>query len=393
MQTGTMGLDHSTMFSALIVTMLVSGASLLWSWSRDRSETMLAWCGGGLLLTSFGIALFSAKISISPGLHYRLGPAALILGLSAVWAGARAFNRSSIPWLTMGLLPAGWLLFSLSPDFDTHLALRSIMGSLFIATPLLLAGAEFRRGEPLAGRMPLAILCGVHGVFVLLRVPVILELVPDGMAPMQSQWMGVALIEPMVMVQMTAILLIALTKERLEMRLRLAAQTDALTGLYNRRAFFEMGAARMAACAKAGKPVAVVIFDLDGFKAVNDTYGHATGDAVLRAFAAAVNQDTPGKAVAARIGGEEFALILPCCAADQAILLCERLMARFTRQALLANGMGLHCTTSGGIAVSADGSGTVEELLGQADHALYAAKREGENILRLAPSPAAPAAA
>ncbi len=94
----------------------------------------------------------------------------------------------------------------------------------------------------------------------------------------------------MIAIQTLAILVLALAKERLELRLRHAADTDFLTGLFNRRAFFAQGGQQAEACRLARHPYSVVIFDLDDFKQVNDGYGHPAGDAVLRAFALAARE-------------------------------------------------------------------------------------------------------
>lgn len=384
-----MWFDPTTLFVALIVTLDVAGLSLLWSWARDRAETMLAWSGGALLLASVGVALFSGTIRLPPGLHEAIGPAVIIVATSAVWTGARAFNGRPPRWAAMVLGPLAWVLFWASPLFADWVPFRSFYGSALIALFMLLAAREFRAGEPLPGRLPLALLIAAHALVMLLRIPIIVGLLPAGALPFHSPWLGVVLLEAIAFVQMTAILAIGLTKQRLEARLRQAAATDPLTGLCNRRAFFEQGTARLAACARTGRPAAVAIFDLDEFKAVNDTYGHAAGDAVLKAFAHAVTLCIAPAGIAGRIGGEEFAVMLPDCDAGAATEVAHCLMERFTQQAAEASERGIVCTASGGIALSADGRGSVEDLLNAADLALYDAKREGDNVLRIAPQVAA----
>ncbi|GGF81371.1 GGDEF domain-containing protein [Azorhizobium oxalatiphilum] len=379
-----MWLDPSTMFTALMATMVVSGLALLWSWWRSRAEFSLAWAGTALIAACLGVALYSRKIPLPDSLHQAVGPAMLIWATAGMLASARAFNERSTPWLAMTLAPAVWVLFWLSPAFGLWPPLRGLFAFSVFAVLLLAAANEFRHGAPLAGRKPLALLIAVHAVVLLLRIPVLLEIIPPGALPLQGPWIGMMLLEPMVMVHLFAILLIALTKERLEAQLRRTAETDPLTGLFNRRAFFDQGSARLAACERLGKPMAVVIFDLDGFKAVNDTHGHAAGDAVLIAFATAAAPCIAMGGIVGRIGGEEFALALPACGGLEATDTARRLMTRFTYHAKQVKGLGLACTTSGGLAVTADGRSSLDALLGAADHALYAAKREGDDLLHIA---------
>lgn len=161
------------------------------------------------------------------------------------------------------------------------------------------------------------------------------------------------------------------------------AQTDPLTGVLNRRGFDAALAERFA----AGSPVApftIVMFDLDHFKAINDTYGHETGDLVIKAFAEHLQGLLRKNDAVARFGGEEFVAILDGATAHTAHEVCERLrvgFAQFQRQAV--DGRAFSVTVSGGIAVYREGM-DMARLLAEADAALYRAKSEGRNRLALA---------
>lgn len=377
-----MWFDPTTLFAGLIASLTVGGLVLLWSWYEDQSELILARGGCGFLLSGLGAAVFAARDDIPHELAQTFGPALVMLGLGLTWAGARAFNRSQAPGTVIGLGAVLWIGFTFIPPLFDSTHLRTAVACAILATYLLLAAQEIRSGAPLRGRTPLALLLLFHALVVMLRIPLSLGFLPPGTVPVQTQWLGAIVLEGMVFVQICVVLLIALTKERLEERLRQMAETDPLTGLCNRRALFERGSGALAACARMHRPAAVAIFDLDEFKAVNDTFGHAAGDAVLQAFGHAADECLRAGDVIGRIGGEEFALVLPDRDATAAKEVAQRVMERFHQRAAQVHGIA--CTTSGGLAVALNGSGSIESLLGAADQALYDAKREGSNTLRLA---------
>ena len=171
-------------------------------------------------------------------------------------------------------------------------------------------------------------------------------------------------------------------RKAVERRLTHAAMTDGLTGIANRTAFdAQFGLAIEAAGADGFGCVA--IFDLDHFKGVNDRYGHAAGDAVLRAFAQLARGKMRDKDFVARFGGEEFAVILPGATLEQARLVCDRLRAAVASAPIVVGETWIEVTVSGGVA-RYDGSVLTAAALAAADAALYEAKRAGRDRLRLA---------
>jgi diguanylate cyclase (GGDEF)-like protein len=156
-------------------------------------------------------------------------------------------------------------------------------------------------------------------------------------------------------------------RERLLTRLDELAHTDALSGLPNRRAWNLALAAELARAARAPRPVSVALLDLDHFKAVNDTHGHSAGDRLLRECAAAWRSRLRAGDVLARIGGDEFAVLLPDCPESEAIAIVERL-----------NGGAQ--TRSAGLATW-DGREDADQLMLRADRSLYAAKAAGRDRL------------
>ncbi|CAB3703812.1 hypothetical protein LMG3458_02808 [Achromobacter deleyi] len=175
--------------------------------------------------------------------------------------------------------------------------------------------------------------------------------------------------------------LIKLIREETLSRLVLESQTDYLTRLGNRRWFFEQGARAIDDSVARG-PVAVLAFDLDQFKAINDRYGHQTGDHVLKAFAQIVRDVLGPNAILARIGGEEFAALLSGDAAGQAQALGEAAARRFADTiADPAGGLGLRATVSIGLARYDSAAPPLADALARADQALYRAKALGGNRL------------
>ncbi len=157
------------------------------------------------------------------------------------------------------------------------------------------------------------------------------------------------------------------------------AAVDWLTGLYNRRHFETLAQAELARSQRYMRPLTLLMLDIDHFKDVNDTYGHATGDRVLQALATVCLATKRDADVAARLGGEEFALLLPETTAGAAAQFAERLRQQIRDCAPVVNGEKLPITVSIGIAGSSLTTSGVQPLLNNADQALYEAKRSGRN--------------
>lgn len=172
---------------------------------------------------------------------------------------------------------------------------------------------------------------------------------------------------------------IALENAHLHRIVERQAATDELTQLANRRAFMDALAGEKRRSDRSRDPFAVVVADLDDFKRVNDRFGHQTGDRVLCVFARVVERELRGVDIPARIGGEEFAILLPQTDLSGAAALAERIRAAFVAERLTSDrGEVLAATSSFGVAVYAS-TDSAETLLGAADAALYRAKAAGRN--------------
>jgi diguanylate cyclase (GGDEF)-like protein/PAS domain S-box-containing protein len=170
--------------------------------------------------------------------------------------------------------------------------------------------------------------------------------------------------------------------KEVEAHLDRLATTDALTGLPNRSRFMELATTELERAVRYRRPLTVMMLDLDHFKRLNDTHGHAAGDAALGAFAALCQRTLRRHDVIARLGGEEFAAILPETSALNALTLAERLRSETERLVVPGAPDGLHLTVSIGIANVHEGEPSIEAALARADRALYAAKRAGRNRVR-----------
>ena len=180
---------------------------------------------------------------------------------------------------------------------------------------------------------------------------------------------------------------IALENAHLHGLVKAQAVTDELTGLANRRRFMEFVQLELKRAERFQSPLGLLLVDLDDFKLVNDRFGHGTGDEVLRALSDVFRESLRDVDLAARLGGEEFAVLLPETDYSGAAGVAERLRASLASLELQdPDGQGFGVTASFGVAVYPEAQ-SVDELLRTADAALYRAKAEGKNRVALAPTP------
>ena len=190
--------------------------------------------------------------------------------------------------------------------------------------------------------------------------------------------------------------LVARTRNMLELRRRQLAlskaneelfrlaTTDPLTGLSNRRAFLEALQQEFERYQRYKRPFSVMVIDADRFKAINDTYGHDAGDRVLRALAQALSQDVRRADRVGRLGGEEFAVVLPEMPVSHALIAAQRLLAMVRGTKIDVEGAEIACTISIGVTECRQDDDSVGAILKRADLAVYRAKELGRDRVEVA---------
>jgi diguanylate cyclase (GGDEF)-like protein len=168
-------------------------------------------------------------------------------------------------------------------------------------------------------------------------------------------------------------------REEAVAKLQEYANRDGLTGIANRRFFEARLRDEFARWQRYGGSLSVLLFDLDHFKTINDRFGHVVGDNVLRVMARRVAEVVRAQDTFGRFGGEEFALLLPCTALDEAMHVAEKIRQTIGSTPIDVEGVRVPVTASVGGAAAHAGAGTYEVLINEADAALYRAKRQGRN--------------
>jgi len=168
-------------------------------------------------------------------------------------------------------------------------------------------------------------------------------------------------------------------RKRMEAELRRLATTDALTGIFNRRHFMAAAATEVGREHRHHRPLSLLMLDIDHFKRINDSHGHPVGDEAIKAMAAACNHIIRPMDAVGRLGGEEFAVLLPETALAEAELVAERIRAAVAGIRIAAAGGEVRFTTSVGVTQLRPGDGSAEAMLSRADALLYAAKNAGRN--------------
>lgn len=357
-------LDIGTLQASSILVSLTFAAVFLGSWWRHRGEIYLAWWAASLLLYVTAIAAFAL-------LPHRLPPVLIAL-LMAIISG------SNIP------LVAGVRLFDGERPFRAWMAAPPLVTALGMALPHV-------AGAPMLGHVAgtLGLVCGmaaygsalarrsnasarVVGWALLAYIPGYGLALADELfrsAPDQTV-ATIALLLDQVLLLVLNIALLAMPGARAIARLRESALTDPLTGLRNRAWLAEQGGAIAAAGA------AVVLIDVDHFKAINDQNGHAAGDAVLASFAVALDRlALPLGGAVVRLGGDEFVAVLPSIRRPAALTFAEAVRAL---PAARPSGVPLW-TISLGLAFTGAGETSLAPALARADASLYRAKASGRN--------------
>ncbi|HVV94216.1 MAG TPA: GGDEF domain-containing protein [Hyphomicrobiales bacterium] len=387
-------LDLSTLFVVTVFVAALLGLGLVLMWLRDRDNPVLAWWGGSIFLSNIAFAAFTLRGTLSEFWTIDVACGGVLGALALAWGGVRYFEgrRIAVPALALPLVP--WAVaVALVPGFARDYDLRVPLFSLVMVTYTLLVTREIwiSRAERLRSRPLIVALLLAHAAWFALRgILSVTGWVPSEALAEGYQWLALASFERLVLGLGTAFLALSLVKEREELQDRTAARVDPLTGAGNRRAFAEAIAAISAREDAATMPVALLLFDLDSFKAINDTWGHSFGDRVLRLFSESTRRQLRASDLFSRLGGEEFAAVLVGISRAEALAVAERIRGGFAGEAAVIDGRKAAVTVSVGLATRSRVPARFDEMFDDADRALYLAKAAGRDRVRLAREPDLP---
>ena len=302
--------------------------------------------------------------------------------------GAQIYTQSR-PWSWRIFIPALALLLMgsalsnlLLDDQSVRYLISSLtVGSLFVASALVMAP---RKITLYPARALYALVSSLHGLFLLGR-PWLFQLGDAGLFSRDgliavSQFVA---LESIVAIVLMALCIIMLSSEQMMLELKHIAERDALTGVFNRRAFLTLLRKTAAQLERLHKPLSILLVDLDHFKRINDNAGHKTGDKALRHFIHIAQGCIREGDVIGRIGGEEFAIFLPTADLAEAHVVAQRLRGSLEAHPLAYKHSRIGITASIGIASKLPDE-SAEAALHRADKAMYRAKRNGRNRVETA---------
>jgi diguanylate cyclase (GGDEF)-like protein len=377
-----MSLDTSTLYAVATMIAALLGMMLLFFGFQEKILA-LKWWGSAYLLGAASVALWTFGSARFGDMFALALNAVGFLTCGMVWNAARLFHgrKLNFPGLVFGSLVWVAAVTTLPPD---AIAMRMTIGAGIVAVYAALTATELwtERRRTLLKRWPSVAVPVLHG-FVLM-LPILLGdlLHPHDIAFDKSMWVTVFAIELVLYAVGTVFLIFMLVSERTVTAHKTAASVDPLTGMFNRRGFAEACGRVIEREAKAGRPVTALIFDIDHFKSINDRFGHPAGDEILKLFSAVVVNNLRISDLSGRVGGEEFAALLPC-PLEEGVIVAERVREAFEASGIVCEEGPVDTTVSIGVAGGPAGT-ELEVLLAAADTALYQAKRGGRNRVEAA---------
>jgi len=375
-----MMLDASTMVLTLALGNLALCA-LLTFYGPHRSPAMAAWGlskqiqGGAWLVLALGDAgVVPAPLSVPGG--YALLFAGVAVEAGAAWEAARRPGWRMPTLTAAGLAILVFLLCYLVDEGGLRAVAASLLlGALYLSGALAL-GARWRETSLLQrflaiSTAALALVVASRGLSVLF--------LPRGWGWLTSDLLGQLSSGALYLLMLAnAFGVLLIGRERLHGELERLEIVDPLTDVPNRRGFFQLLAPWMALARRPGQPTALVVFDLDGFKRINDSYGHPAGDVVLRQLVEVCRRQLRDSDQLGRLVGAEFAILLPRTNPDEAALVAERIRAALEAAAVKSERALIKLTASFGVTALRP-EDTPVTLLQRADEALAAAKAGGRN--------------
>jgi diguanylate cyclase (GGDEF)-like protein len=368
-------LDVPTVAFVAVCIAALLGILLIVAWVQQQNIRALAWWGSAYLIGASSIALW-----VAPAPLFQFPPelpqALTFLACGMVWNGVRLFHGRRLLPIAAFAGAIVWLVLCQLPLLPQGSNSRIALGAVVVATYTFFIAFELRRErrKSLYSRAAAIVVPLVHAAMFLMPLAIQAFLSED----YSSGWLSVFALETMLYAVGTAFIVLLMVKDNDVNVYRNAASTDSLTGLLNRRAFLESARILCALRGEHSQPVTLLMLDLDHFKSINDRFGHAVGDEALRVFASVARSSIRGSDIVGRLGGEEFAIIVPE-PMEFAIRISERLRAAFEEAGVTVGGYAIGATVSIGAATSYDPVTDIGALMARADAALYRAKHDGRN--------------
>jgi diguanylate cyclase (GGDEF)-like protein len=390
-----MHVDLITLYLLAIGTLLASAGMTFWEHrTNPRRSGPLQILAAGFTTLAIGCAAVLVRRDLPGALGSAISNLILLGGYLLILGGVAALNGRQYRAASTGLLIGMALVWVVLGERWQDVVWNYI-SALPIAAVSAMTAREMMRCDAmksLRSRRIVVVVTGIHALIYAARAFVLPWLVTAVGPTIQLLASKITIYEGVLYSVILPMTLLKLIREETHDQLLWESQTDYLTRLGNRRWFFEQGA-RIIDSGGGSGPVAVLAFDLDRFKAINDLYGHPTGDQVLKFFAETAQGVLGPGAILARIGGEEFAAILCGDDARRARPLGETVARRFAETiADRIDSIGIPATVSIGLAQFESEVPALADGLAAADRALYRAKSLGGNRLepaRMAEHPGA----
>ncbi|HEY4139980.1 MAG TPA: GGDEF domain-containing protein [Pseudolabrys sp.] len=374
-------LDGPTLSFAAACLGGLLGSFLISAWLQQRNIRALAWWGSAYLIGASAIAFWGA-----PSPFIKLPPecpeALMFVACGMIWNGVRLFHGRRLWPAPMFGGAIVWLIVCQAPAMPEGSTIRIAFGAIVVSFYTFFIAVELwrERRKSLFSRTAAVVVPCVHAAIFLMPLAM-RALLPDVFT---TEWQTVLALETIIYAIGTAFIMLLMVKDHHVHFYRLAATTDHLTGLFNRRAFLEAANVMAARQSTRGEAVTLLMFDLDRFKSINDRFGHGVGDSALKVFADVASSSVRSTDVFGRLGGEEFAAIIPE-ETEGALQVAERLRLAFQDAGVTIDGREIGATVSIGVATSYAAAPNLDALLLRADEALYAAKNGGRNRYHVAP--------
>ena len=379
-------IDLPTLFVITVFLSVTGGLLLLFAWLQNRRTTALALWGIGYLFGASAAALLGSPGLMTNWWSVCVANTFMCVAYGVMWAGARSFEGRRAHITLIGLGAGIWIAAFQFESFADSLPARVQLVSAIMGCYALLSACElwYARDRELISRWPTLTLIVTHAGFLLLRIPFAGTLATaTATGQPHGTIVTVVAFQALFTTFCLPFLRVAMSKERAELEQRRAALTDSLTGVANRRAFFDRGVPLLEQAFADRRSAALLLFDLDRFKDVNDTGGHQAGDRVLKAFCELIVTSITPRDLFGRLGGEEFACLLADVSMAQALRIADRVRREFAEMSF--HGLEINATVSVGVAMASEAGRSLPALLATADRALYRAKADGRNRVASAP--------